>query len=305
MNIVFMGTPDFPVPCLQALLDAGYLVTGVFTQPDKPKGRGYQLAPPPVKEFALTQNLPVFQPKTMRDAETLEQLKGCNPDLIVVVAYGKLLPKEVLDLPRLGCINVHASLLPKYRGAGPVQWTIINGEEETGVTTMYMAEALDTGDMLESASLKIRENETADELMERLSHLGAELLISTVKKAEEGTLKPVPQDEALSTYVSMLDKEMARLDFNKPAREVHNLIRGLSSWPCAYTFYQGKRLKVYHSKLSPMSGQPGELLDAKRFIVACRDGAVEFETVQYEGGKRMSGADFLRGKKPGDHEILG
>ncbi len=305
MNIVFMGTPDFSVPCLQALLDAGYLVTGVFTQPDKPKGRGYQLAPPPVKEFALTQNLPVFQPKTMRDAETLEQLKGCNPDLIVVVAYGKLLPKEVLDLPRLGCINVHASLLPKYRGAGPVQWSIINGEEETGVTTMYMAEALDTGDMLESASLKIGENETADELMERLSHLGAELLISTVKKAEEGTLKPVPQDEALSTYVSMLDKEMARLDFNKPAREVHNLIRGLSSWPCAYTFYQGKRLKVYRSKLSPMSGQPGELLDAKRFIVACRDGAVEFETVQYEGGKRMSGADFLRGKKPGDHEILG
>mgnify|MGYP001623954209 FL=1 len=305
MNIVFMGTPDFSVPCLQALLDAGYPVTGVFTQPDKPKGRGYQLAPPPVKEFALTQNLPVFQPKTMRDAETLEQLKGCNPDLIVVVAYGKLLPKEVLDLPRRGCINVHASLLPKYRGAGPVQWSIINGEEETGVTTMYMAEALDTGDMLESASLKIGENETADELMERLSHLGAELLISTVKKAEEGTLKPVPQDEALSTYVSMLDKEMARLDFNKPAREVHNLIRGLSSWPCAYTFYQGKRLKVYHSKLSPMSGQPGELLDAKRFIVACRDGAVEFETVQYEGGKRMSGADFLRGKKPGDHEILG
>lgn len=305
MNIVFMGTPDFSVPCLQALLDAGYPVTGVFTQPDKPKGRGYQLAPPPVKEFALTQNLPVFQPKTMRDAETLEQLKGCNPDLIVVVAYGKLLPKEVLDLPRLGCINVHASLLPKYRGAGPVQWSIINGEEETGVTTMYMAEALDTGDMLESAALKIGENETADELMERLSHLGAELLISTVKKAEEGTLKPVPQDEALSTYVSMLDKEMARLDFNKPAREVHNLIRGLSSWPCAYTFYQGKRLKVYRSKLSPMSGQPGELLDAKRFIVACRDGAVEFETVQYEGGKRMSGADFLRGKKPGDHEILG
>mgnify|MGYP005763703739 FL=1 len=305
MNIVFMGTPDFSVPCLQALLDAGYPVTGVFTQPDKPKGRGYQLAPPPVKEFALTQNLPVFQPKTMRDAETLEQLKGCNPDLIVVVAYGKLLPKEVLDLPRLGCINVHASLLPKYRGAGPVQWSIINGEEETGVTTMYMAEALDTGDMLESASLKIGENETADELMERLSHLGAELLISTVKKAEEGTLKPVPQDEALSTYVSMLDKEMARLDFNKPAREEHNLIRGLSSWPCAYTFYQGKRLKVYRSKLSPMSGQPGELLDAKRFIVACRDGAVEFETVQYEGGKRMSGADFLRGKKPGDHEILG
>ncbi len=305
MNIVFMGTPDFAVPCLQALLDAGYPVTGVFTQPDKPKGRGYQLTPPPVKELALTHNLPVFQPKSMRDGEALELLKSCQPDLVIVVAYGKILPTEILELPRLGCINVHASLLPKYRGAGPIQWSIIKGEKVTGVTTMYMAEGVDTGDMLESASLEIGENETADELMVRLSKLGAELLISTVKKAEEGTLQPVPQDDALSCHAPMLDKEMACLDFSKPAEEVHNLIRGLSSWPCAYTTYQGKRLKVYRSKLVSQSGQPGKLLDTKRFIVACGTGAVELETVQYEGGKRMAGADFLRGKKPGKQEILG
>lgn len=305
MNIVFMGTPDFAVPCLQALLDAGYPVTGVFTQPDKPKGRGYQLTPPPVKELALKYNLPVFQPKSMRDGEALEILKQCQPDLIIVVAYGKILPKEILDFPRLGCINVHGSLLPKYRGAGPVQWSIIKGEKVTGVTTMYMAEGVDTGDMLESASLEIGENETAEELMERLSHLGAELLISTVKKAEEGTLQPIPQDETLATHAPMLDKEMACLDFSKPAEEVHNLIRGLSSWPCAYTTYQGKRLKVYRSKLADQSGEPGKLLDTKRFIVACGTGSVELETVQYEGGKRMAGADFLRGKKPGETEILG
>lgn len=305
MNIVFMGTPEFAVPCLQALLDAGYPVTGVFTQPDKPKGRGYRLTPPPVKELALTHNLPVFQPASMRTEEALEALKSCRPDLVIVVAYGKLLPKEVLELPGLGCINVHASLLPKYRGAGPVQWSIINGEEETGVTTMYMAEGLDTGDMLESASLKIGENETADELMERLSRLGAELLISTVKKAEAGTLCPVPQDDAQSTYVSVLDKEMGRLDFSKPAKEVHNLIRGLSSRPCAFTSYQGKRLKIYRSRLAEGSGEPGELLDGKRFIVACGEGAVELCEVQYEGGRRMPGPDFLRGKKPAEKEILG
>ena len=182
MKIVFMGTPDFAVPCLQALLDASYEVTGVFTQPDKPKGRGYQLAPPPVKELAESRGIPVFQPKTLRDGAALEQIKSCSPDLIIVVAYGKILPKEVLELPRLGCINVHASLLPKYRGAGPIQWAILSGETVTGVTTMYMAEGIDTGDMLESASLEIGADETADELHDRLSALGAELLLSTVEK---------------------------------------------------------------------------------------------------------------------------
>ena len=306
MNIVFMGTPDFAVPCLQALLDAGYPVTGVFTQPDKPKGRGYQLTPPPVKELALSHNLPVYQPQKLRgNPEAMELLCQCKADLLVTVAYGKILPKEMLELPRLGCINVHASLLPKYRGAGPIQWAVINGETETGVTTMYMAEGVDTGDMLEKASLSIGENETADELSVRLAALGAELLLSTVARAEAGTLCPVPQDESLATHAPMLDKKMALLDFTKPAAEVHNLIRGLSSWPCAYTFYQGKRLKVYRSRLSSLRGKPGELVDPKRFAVACGEGAVELETVQYEGSRRMSGADFLRGKKPADSEFLG
>ena len=235
MRIVFMGTPDFAVPHLQALLDHPYDVAGVFTQTDKPKGRGYQLTPPPVKELAVSRGIPVFQPRTLRDGEALAQLQTLQPDLIVVVAYGKILPREILDLPRLGCINVHGSLLPKYRGAGPIQWAVLNGETVTGVTTMYMAEGLDTGDMLESASLEIGPDETADELHDRLSQLGAKLLLSTVEKAEKGLLEPKKQDDALSCYAPMLTKELSRIDFSRPAQEVHNQIRGLSSWPAAYT----------------------------------------------------------------------
>ncbi len=304
MKIVFMGTPDFAVPCLQALLDHSYEVTGVFTQPDKPKGRGYQLAPPPVKELAVSRGIPVFQPKTLRDGAALEQVKSCSPDLIIVVAYGKILPKEVLELPRLGCINVHASLLPKYRGAGPIQWAILNGETVTGVTTMYMAEGIDTGDMLESASLEIGADETADELHDRLSVLGAQLLLSTVEKAENGQLEPKKQDDALSSHAPMLTKELSQIDFRKPAQQVHNQIRGLSSWPAAYTCYQGKRLKVYASHISSGSGEPGELLNPKKFVVACGEGAVELAVVQYEGSRKMTGGEFLRGKKPGPREIL-
>ena len=305
MKIVFMGTPDFAVPCLRALLDHPYEVTGVFTQPDKPKGRGYQLAAPPVKELAAARGIPVFQPATLRDGAALEQLKALAPDLIIVVAYGKILPKEILELPHLGCINVHASLLPKYRGAGPIQWAVLNGETVTGVTTRYMAEGVDTGDMLERASLEIGPDETADELHDRLSVLGAQLLLSTVDKAEKGVLKPVKQDDALATHAPMLTKEMSEIDFSKPAQEVHNLIRGLSSWPAAYTTYQGKRLKVYASHLREGSGEPGTLLDPKRLIVACGDGAIELAQVQYEGGKKMSGEEFLRGRKPAAREILG
>lgn len=305
MKIVFMGTPDFAVPCLQALLDHPYEVAGVFTQPDKPKGRGYQLTPPPVKELAVSRGIPVFQPRTLRDGEALAQLQVLRPDLIIVVAYGKILPKEILDLPRLGCINVHASLLPRYRGAGPIQWAVLNGETVTGVTTMYMAEGLDTGDMLESASLEIGPDETADELHDRLSQLGAKLLLSTVEKAEKGLLEPKKQDDALSCYAPMLTKELSRIDFSRPAQEVHNQIRGLSSWPAAYTFYQGKRLKVYRSHLVQGTGEPGTLLDSKHFVVACGEGAVQLTEVQYEGSRKMSGEEFLRGKKPGEHEVLG
>ena len=305
MNIVFMGTPDFAVPCLQKLLDAGYPVTGVFTQPDKPKGRGYKLVPPPVKELAMAHDIPVFQPASLRNDEAYELLKSCAPDLIVVVAYGKILPKRVLELPQYGCINVHASLLPRYRGAGPIQWAILNGESETGITTMYMGEGLDTGDMLEQVKTPIGENETADELYTRLSKMGAETLLVTLQKLEADALLRTPQDDSLSCYAPILDKSLGPLDFNKTARELHNQIRGLSSWPAATTTYKGKRLKVYESRLVSMSGQPGEILDTKRFIVACKEGALQLVSVQYEGGRRMDGDAFLRGRPPVSGEKLG
>ena len=305
MNIVFMGTPDFAVPCLQKLLDTGYPVTGVFTQPDKPKGRGYKLVPPPVKELAMAHDIPVFQPASLRNDEAYELLKSCAPDLIVVVAYGKILPKRVLELPQYGCINVHASLLPRYRGAGPIQWAILNGESETGITTMYMGEGLDTGDMLEQVKTPIGENETADELYTRLSKMGAETLLVTLQKLEADALLRTPQDDSLSCYAPILDKSLCPLDFNKTARELHNQIRGLSSWPAATTTYKGKRLKVYESRLVSMSGQPGEILDTKRFIVACKEGALQLVSVQYEGGRRMDGDAFLRGRPPVPGEKLG
>ena len=305
MNIVFMGTPDFAIPCLQKLLDTGYPVTGVFTQPDKPKGRGYKLVPPPVKELAMAHDIPVFQPASLRNDEAYELLKSCAPDLIVVVAYGKILPKRVLELPQYGCINVHASLLPRYRGAGPIQWAILNGESETGITTMYMGEGLDTGDMLEQVKTPIGENETADELYTRLSKMGAETLLVTLQKLEADALLRTPQDDSLSSYAPILDKSLCPLDFNKTARELHNQIRGLSSWPAATTTYKGKRLKVYESRLVSMSGQPGEILDTKRFIVACKEGALQLVSVQYEGGRRMDGDAFLRGRPPVPGEKLG
>ena len=305
MNIVFMGTPDFAVPCLQKLLDAGYPVTGVFTQPDKPKGRGYKLVPPPVKELAMAHDIPVFQPNSLRNDESFEMIKNCAPDLIVVVAYGKILPKRVLELPKYGCINVHASLLPRYRGAGPIQWAILNGESETGITTMYMGEGLDTGDMLEQVKTPIGENETADELYTRLSKMGAETLLVTLQKLEADALLRTPQDDSLSCYAPILDKSLCPIDFNKTAWEIHNQIRGLSSWPAATTTYKGKRLKVYESRLVSRNGQPGEILDTKRFIVACKEGAVELVSVQYEGGRRMDSDAFLRGRPPVPGEKLG
>ena len=232
-------------------------------------------------------------------------IKSCAPDLIVVVAYGKILPKRVLELPKYGCINVHASLLPRYRGAGPIQWAILNGESETGITTMYMGEGLDTGDMLEQVKTPIGENETADELYTRLSKMGAETLLVTLQKLEADALLRTPQDDSLSCYAPILDKSLCPIDFNKTAWEIHNQIRGLSSWPAATTTYKGKRLKVYESRLVSRNGQPGEILDTKRFIVACKEGAVELVSVQYEGGRRMDGDAFLRGRPPVPGEKLG
>lgn len=298
MKIVFMGTPEFAVPSLEQLVQDGHQVAGVFTQPDKPKGRGYKLMAPPVKEKAQEYGIPVYQPEKMRDGEALKLLRALAPELIVVVAYGRILPKEILQLPPKGCINVHGSLLPKYRGAGPIQWSVINGEAVTGVTTMYMAEGLDTGDMLLKEETPIGENETYGQLHDRLAVIGANCLCNTIAALEQGKLEAIPQDEALSSCAPMLNKEMARLDFTKPAQELHNLIRGLSPWPVACTAIDGTLLKVHRAVLAPQySGQPGQLLDEKRFIVACGQGALEFLEVQAAGSKRMPAGDFLRGKK--------
>lgn len=298
MKIVFMGTPEFAEASLQKLLETEHRIVGVFTQPDKPKGRGYKLVAPPVKELALAHNIPVYQPQKMRDGTALTILQELQPDLIAVVAYGKILPREILELPRYGCINVHGSLLPKYRGAGPIQWSVINGEEITGVTTMYMGEGLDTGDMILKKETPIGENETYGELHDRLKEIGAQALVETIALIEEGKAPREAQDDSLSSYAPMLDKQVARLNFSEDAKTLHNLIRGLSPWPVAHTTLDGKLLKVHRAILSSGKGEPGTVIDGKKFIVACGEGALELLEVQLEGGKRMKGEDFLRGRKP-------
>lgn len=303
-----MGTPDFAVPCLKALLESGHEIAGVFTQPDKPKNRGHQLTPPPVKICAQEAGLAVFQPASLKNGEAETLLRALSPELVVVVAYGKLLPKAILDIPKYGCINVHASLLPKYRGAGPIQWSVLNGEKETGVTTMYMAEGLDTGDMLLQVKTEIGADETADELHDRLSILGAQLLVETIYQLEEGKLVSVPQNGAEASYAPMLTKELCAVDFLKPAAEVHNQIRGLYSWPCAQTIFAGKRLKLCSAGLAEgsFSEEPGTIADVKRFLVVCGDKrAVILREVQPEGGKKMAGADFLRGRHAKNGDRLG
>ena len=298
-----MGTPDFAVKPLEAIIESGENVMAVFTQPDKPKGRGFKLLPTPVKQSALSHNIPVYQPLSLKKgddaAEAEKIMRELAPDLIVVAAYGKILPKTILDLPKYGCINIHASLLPKYRGAAPIQRVILNGETETGVTAMQMAEGLDTGDMLMKISTPIGENETASELFERLSDLGAKLIVDTIKAVKSGSITPVKQDDSLSSYAEMIDKSMCFTDFSLTAAEVHNHIRGLSSSPCAVAYLNGKRIKIYHSELvKNVGGQPGEIVNVNDFTVSCGDGnGVRLAEIQGEGGKRMKAADFLRGNK--------
>ncbi|MEE1155025.1 MAG: methionyl-tRNA formyltransferase [Acutalibacteraceae bacterium] len=295
MNVVYMGTPEFAVPPLQAIINANHTVTGVFTQPDKPKGRGYVLTPPPVKECALENNIPVFQPKSMKDGEALEILKKLNPDVIVVVAFGKILPKEILDLPKYGCINVHASLLPKYRGAGPIQWCVLDGEEETGVTTMLMAEGLDTGDMLLKSSTKIGENETAGELHDRLSTMGADLIVETLSKLPNNEITPEKQDDNLSNYAPMLTKELCKIDWSKSAPQIHNQVRGLNPWPVAVATVNGKRVKIYSTQLSDKNDTAGKIICLNPLTVACGEGSVIITELQPEGKKRMNSQDYVRG----------
>ncbi len=297
MKLVFMGTPDFAVPCLTALQEAGHEIAAVFTQPDKPKGRGYALTPPPVKEMALSYGLPVCQPATVRDGEAEALLREIGPDAVAVVAYGKILPPALLEIPRYGCINVHASLLPRHRGASPIQWAIVCGDEKTGVTTMQMAEGMDTGDILEQAETPIDPDETAESLHDRLSHMGAKLLVQTLQDLEAGTVVPEKQEEALATKAPLIRKEMGQMNFAKTAAELHNLARGFYPWPGAYTTLGGKRLKVLETRLAAGDGAPGEVLCAEgRLTVACGEHtALELVRVQLEGKKPMTAADLLRG----------
>lgn len=311
MRIVFMGTPDFSVPCLDALVKAGHEVAAVFTQPDKPKNRGHKLQMPPVKEYAVKQGIPVYQPQSLRKGEeadtAIAALWQLDPQCIVVVAYGQILPKSVLNIPQYGCINVHASLLPRYRGAAPIQRCIMNGETETGITTMYMAEGLDTGDMILKEKVEIPHDMTASQLHDELSALGAKLIVQTLEMLEQGTAPRTPQTDENTCYASMLTKEDCRIDFTKSADTIYNQIRGLSTAPCAFTFLEGKRLKVYFAeKLQLNAPAPaGTVIGGDVLSVACGDGALRLTDIQPEGGRRMTDSDFLRGRKIPMGTLLG
>lgn len=299
MRIVFMGTPDYAAVTFKKLIDENYDIAAVFAQPDKPVGRKQILTPPPTKTLALENNIPVYQPNTLRDGEAYKILCELNPDVIVVVAYGKILPKEILNIAKHGCINGHASLLPKLRGASPIQWAIVTGETETGVSTMLMDEGMDTGDILETVVTQIGVDETAEQLFDRLAVLSADLMVKTLRKAERGELVPVPQDNARATYAPIIKKEMARLDFSKTADEICNAVRGYYSWPCAFCFINGKRIKVISAKKSDLtSNSCGTVIaNDNRLVISCKDASVELVTVQPEGAKAMSAAQMLNGHK--------
>ncbi len=298
MRIVFMGTPDIAATCLKKILADGFEVVGAYTQPDRPKGRGMKLVASPVKEVALAAGIPVYQPENFRGEESVEALRALKPDVCAVVAYGRILPQKVLDVPTFGCINIHASLLPKYRGSAPYQWAVLDGLQETGVTAMYLCREMDAGDIIDVSKTPIGENETAGELLDRLAVLGAELLSKTLSRFEkEGKLPAVPQNPDEVCYAPMLDKSMCPIDWNQTAVQVHNHVRGLHPWPVATFVLQGKTFKVHDTRVVPGSGTPGQILGLTKtgLVVACGEGAVEITSLQAEGGKRMAAPDYFRG----------
>lgn len=298
MKIVYMGTPDFAVPALKKLAaDEKHTVIAVFTQPDKPRGRKMILTPPDVKVCASELGIPIYQPASMKSDEALSVLKELAPDVIVVAAYGQILPKPVLDLPKYGCVNIHGSLLPKYRGAAPIQQSVLDGEKVTGVTTMLMDVGLDTGDILQTIETEIGENETAGELFDRLAGLGGELIVKTLDGLQNGSITPKKQNEADATHTSKIDKSLCPIDFNKSAYEVHNKVRGLNPWPVATAEILGKRVKVYATRVADLSGEAGTVLCTKPLTVACGEKSVELLELQPEGKKRMTADAFLAGHK--------
>lgn len=297
MRVVFMGTPDIAATCLKKILADGFDVVGVYTQPDRPKGRGMKLTASPVKEVAVSAGIPIFQPDTFREEETVEELKALQPDICAVVAYGRILPQKVLDVPTRGCINIHASLLPKYRGSAPYQWAVLNGEKETGVTAMYLCREMDAGDMIDKAVTPIEENETAGQLLDRLAVLGADLLSKTLTRFTQGEVLGEKQDETLVSYAPMLDKSLCPIDWSKTAQQVHDQVRGLQPWPVATMEWKGKLFKVHDTRIVPGRGTPGERLGLTKtgLVIACGEGAVEVRVLQAEGGKRMNAPDYFRG----------
>ena len=293
-----MGTPDIAATCLKQILADGFDVVGVYTQPDRPKGRGMKLVASPVKQVALDAEIPVFQPENFREEETVQQLRDLKPDVCAVVAYGRILPQKVLDVPTFGCINIHASLLPKYRGSAPYQWAVLDGLKETGVTAMYLVREMDAGDIIDTRKTPIGENETAGELLDRLAVLGAELLSKTLSRFAAGErVVGTPQEESLVSYAPMLEKTMCPIDWSKTAQQVHDHVRGLHPWPVA-TMELGQTLfKVHETRVVPGSGAPGKVLELNKngLVVACGEGAVEIRSLQAQGGKRMAAPDYFRG----------
>jgi methionyl-tRNA formyltransferase len=299
MRVVFMGTPEFAIPTFEGLIESGVRIVGVFTQPDRPKGRGRKLEASPVKQLALEHDLPVFQPQRLRAPEAVKQVRDLKPELIVVVAYGQILPQEVLDIPKYGCINVHASLLPRHRGAAPINKALVDGDPMTGVTTMQMDVGLDTGDMLVKKSLSIFPNENAGDLHDRLAHLGREAMEETLARLCAGTLSAQKQDDSRSSYAPMLKKEDGLIDWSKPALSIHNQVRGLYPWPGAFTHLNGEVLKVADTRVVDGSGTPGEVLKTEDsgVVVACGEGALQVRKLQLPGKKMLPAADFLRAGK--------
>ena len=309
MKIVFMGTPDFAVGALEALVEAGHEVVAVVTQPDKPKGRGKEMQQTPVKVCAIKHNIEVFQPVKIKTAEAVEVLKGYGADLFVVAAFGQILSKEILDMPKFGCVNIHASLLPKYRGAAPIQWAILNGEKETGVTIMQMNEGLDTGDMLTKVIVSIEDTDTGESLFDKLAEAGAKLLVETIPQIEAGTLNPEPQDDSLSTYAKMIKKEMGLIDWKKEAIVLERLVRGMNSWPSAYTHFNGKTLKIWEAgvEASEEKAVPGTVVEVNKNSIKVQTGQdlLVLKQIQLEGKKRMDVAAFLLGYKVEAGTVLG
>ena len=299
MRVVFMGTPDIAATCLNQILSDGFEVVGVYTQPDRPKGRGMKMVFSPVKELAIKHGIPVYQPDTFKDEAAVAQLRALQPDVVAVVAYGRILPQRVLDIPSKGCVNIHASILPQYRGSAPYQWAVLDGLKETGVTAQHMVLKMDAGDVIDVAKTPIGENETAGELLDRLAVLGADLLSRTLGRFAEGEVRGIPQDEEKVSFAPMLDKSMCPIDWNKTAQQVHDKVRGLHPWPVATTEIQGTKFKIHQTVLTGEStdAKPGTVLGLSKtgLRVACADEVIEIRSLQAEGGKRMAAPDYFRG----------